>query len=90
MLGDHMSQVLYSLSKKLALLWPEMKTSSIQTVHDLLQVRKVFFKSSAECQYIVDIDHAYPSRQPSQNRLHQSLKCRWCITVSEWHHIELV
>ena len=55
-LGDHMSQVLYSLS--LALLWLETKTSSIQMVHNLLQVRKMIFKSLAEHQYIVDVDQA--------------------------------
>ena len=85
-----MSQVLHSFSNKLALLWLEMKTSLIQTVHDLLQVRKVIFKSSAEHYYIVNVDHADLSRQPSQNCLHQSLKRHWCITESEWHHMELV
>ena len=89
-LGDHMPQVLYSLSNKLALLWLETKTSSIQTVHDLLQVRKVIFKSSYEHQYIVDVVHADLLCQPSQNCLHQSLKCRWCIKEFEQHHIELV
>ena len=85
-----MSQVLYSLSNKLAFLWLETKTSSIQTVHDLLQVGKMIFKSSAEHQYVVNVDHADLSRQPGQNSLHQSLKRRWCIAESEWHHIELV
>lgn len=81
-LGDHMPQVLYPLSNKLALLWPETKTSSIQMVHDLLQVRKVIFKSSDEHQYIVDVVHADLLCQPSQNCLERMALPDCCCSRS--------